>query len=132
MDNITHSLIGAGLANAGLRQKFGRGTTLALMLSSNLPDIDVFWGFVHPGPSSLYRRMLTHSVLGMPILAAVGALLLSRIYRNQSWSQLFGLFFVGIFGHICFDLVNSYGVVVLYPFSRTRYELGLIFIIDLV
>jgi hypothetical protein len=40
MDNITHSLFGATLARTPLGRA-GRGTTAALILASNAPDIDI-------------------------------------------------------------------------------------------
>jgi hypothetical protein len=40
MDNLTHSLFGATLARTPLGRA-GRGTTAALILSSNAPDVDV-------------------------------------------------------------------------------------------
>ncbi len=39
---------------------------------------------------------------------------------------------VGIAGHIFFDLLNSFGVVLFYPLSVKRYEFACVFIIDLI
>ena len=121
MDNLTHTCLGLVMAKSGLSEKFGRGTTLVLVVASNLPDIDVaasLWG----GQGFLARRMITHSVFGVPILAAAAALLFRRIYPHFSWKALFGLCLLGLGVHVFFDLVNSYGVVLLYPLSRTRFE----------
>jgi inner membrane protein len=130
MDNLTHSLIGAAVANAGLKQKLGRGTTWALIISSNIPDIDVFWGFVDPAPSFAYRRMLTHGILGVPLLCLAGAALHRRFFPNLTFKTCFLLYLLGTVLHVLFDLANSFGVVVLYPFSRHRFELSWLFIID--
>jgi inner membrane protein len=131
MDNLTHTLIGVAVANSGLRRKFGRGTVIALAIASNIPDIDVFWGFVHHGPSFAYRRMLTHGVLGIPALAALCAMVHRRFFPHVSFRNWFLLYLLGAVLHVGFDLANSYGVVVLYPFSRHRFELAWLFIIDL-
>ena len=40
MDNLTHSLFGATLARTPLARA-GRGTTAALLIASNAPDIDI-------------------------------------------------------------------------------------------
>ena len=40
MDNLTHTLFAATLARTALRRS-GRGTTTALILASNAPDIDI-------------------------------------------------------------------------------------------
>ncbi|MBV9080033.1 MAG: metal-dependent hydrolase [Elusimicrobia bacterium] len=131
MDNLTHSLIGVTAANAGLKKKFGPGTMAALVVSSNLPDIDVFWGFVNHMPNFFYRRMLTHSLLIMPVLAFLGAWIQRRISKSISLANLFALYLLGIGLHLVFDLVNSFGVVVFYPLSRMRLELAWVFIVDL-
>jgi hypothetical protein len=40
LDNITHTLFGATLARTPLGRA-GRGTTAALLLASNAPDVDI-------------------------------------------------------------------------------------------
>lgn len=131
MDNITHTMIGVGLARAGLSTKFGRGTTWILAIASNLPDLDVFIGLFGIENAFLLRRMFTHSVLGVPIIALAVSFLFSRLFPNLKFKTICLLTIVGMAVHVFFDLVNSYGVVFLYPFSGARYELAWIFIIDL-
>lgn len=130
MDNLTHSLIGYGLGEAGLRQRLGAGTTLALVVGSNLPDVDVVALFTGPG-AFLLRRGWTHSVLGMPLLALACAALMRRAYPALGTLRLF-LLLLGSMGlHVACDLLNSYGVRALLPFSDARFELGWVFIVDL-
>jgi inner membrane protein len=43
---------------------------------------------------------------------------------------LFGLSLLGIYAHIFFDLITSYGTQIFFPFSDKRYSLDLVFIID--
>lgn len=52
-------------------------------------------------------------------------------YPRQPLGRLFGLALLGAAVHVGFDLVNSYGVMLLHPFTRQRWELGCVFIIDL-
>ncbi|MFN0117177.1 MAG: metal-dependent hydrolase [Elusimicrobiota bacterium] len=132
MDNITHTLIGVTLSNAGLKTKFGKGTTWILAIASNLPDLDILGGLFISGESHFYRRMLTHSVFGMPIIAFLAALIFKKIFKEQKFSVILGLVLGGMAIHLFFDFVNSYGVVPFYPFSKERYELAWIFIIDLI
>ena len=40
MDNIAHSMLGVAMARAGLASRCGRGTTITLLVASNLPDVD--------------------------------------------------------------------------------------------
>jgi len=131
LDNLTHTLLGVSLANAGLSRRFGRGTLLTLAVASNLPDVDAFWAFAGVGDSLLYRRMFTHSVLGIPLLAAIAAGVFRWRYRHIPYKALLGLCLLAMTVHVFFDLLNSYGVVLLYPFSLKRFELAWVFIIDL-
>jgi membrane-bound metal-dependent hydrolase YbcI (DUF457 family) len=131
MDNLTHTLIGVAVAQAGLRRRVGRGATLALVIASNLPDIDVLGLLVAPANAFLFRRMFTHSVFGMPLLAVAGAALFHRYFPHQRFRVWLGLFLLGGVLHVFYDLANSFGVALLYPLNRGRFELGWIFIVDL-
>ena len=51
MDNVTHTLFALTLARTPLGRA-GRGTTMALVLASNAPDIDIV-ATVGGGPSYL-------------------------------------------------------------------------------
>ena len=130
MDNITHTLIGIGLAQAGLAQRLGRGTTMILAVASNLPDVDV--ACLAGGPLSfLWRRTLTHSLLGAVVLGLAASVLFRRLYPNLTWTAVLGLTFLGIAGHVFADLWNSYGVVLYWPFLWQRVDLDWVFILDL-
>jgi inner membrane protein len=130
MDNLAHTLIGVGVARAGLSKKFGSGTTLTLAVASNLPDIDIAWAVWDPIDRFLLRRTHTHALVALPLLAAALAVLLRLRYRDRPWRVLFGLSCLGIALHLLFDLVNAYGVVLLWPFSGRRFELACVFIVD--
>ncbi len=131
MDNLAHTLIGIGVARSGLAQRFGRGTTATLAIASNLPDIDTLWAWWDPWTRFMLRREHSHALVIVPVLAALLAWALQWRYREQPWLRLFGLSALGIQLHIVFDLVNSFGVVILWPFDVHRFELACIFIIDL-
>lgn len=131
MDNLAHTLIGVGVARAGLSRRFGPGTTLTLAISSNLPDVDVLWAIWDPMDRFLIRRTHTHALVALPVLAALLASALWWRRPDRSWRVLFGLSALGIALHLLFDLVNSFGVVLLWPFAPTRFELASVFIIDL-
>lgn len=131
MDNLAHTLIGIGVARSGLSRRFGAGTTATLAIASNLPDLDVFWTILDPWDRFMLRRTHSHAILALPVLASLLAFVLQRRYREQSWGVLFGLSALGIALHLLFDLVNSFGVVLFWPFSHRRFELASVFIIDL-
>jgi inner membrane protein len=132
VDNLAHTLIGIGVARSGLSRRFGPGTTATIAIASNLPDLDALYTIFDPWDRFLLRRTHTHALVALPLLAALLAFLLQRRYRERPWGVLFGLSLLGIVLHIAFDLVNSFGVVVLWPFSPHRFELESVFIIDLV
>jgi membrane-bound metal-dependent hydrolase YbcI (DUF457 family) len=131
MDNLTHTLIGVAVAESGLSRKFGRGATWVLAITSNLPDVDAILILFGTQESFLYRRMFTHSILGVLIISLVVSFLFKLWIKNIETSVLFSLSLLGMSLHVFCDLINSYGVVLLYPFSRTRFEFGTMFIIDL-
>lgn len=131
MDNLTHTLIGVAVARGFLRRRFGPGTTRILAIASNFPDVDVVTFLFNAQTSFLYRRTLTHSFLGMFLLALLSSWLFKRLFHSLSRRAIFGLSLLGIALHVFFDLLNSFGVVLLYPFSYYRFELAWVFIIDL-
>jgi inner membrane protein len=131
VDNVTHTLFGVALARAGLARKCGPGTTLVLALASNAPDVDGIWSRLVGGESFLIRRIATHALPVLPLWALVAALLLRPFVRRMPFLTLWLLCLLGMVGHTLLDLVNSYGVVLWWPFSRARHELALVFIIDL-
>jgi inner membrane protein len=132
VDNLAHTLIGIGIARSGLSRRFGPGTTATLAIASNLPDLDALYTILDPWDRFMLRRTHTHALIALPLLAALLALLLRRRYRERPWGVGFGLCLLGVVLHVAFDLVNSFGVVVLWPFSPHRFELESVFIIDLV
>ena len=80
MDNITHSLTGWALGQAGLKTHTRKGLAV-LILGANMPDIDVFFGWVGWEPLAMHRGF-THGLVGgvlvMPPLLAGLLWLLDR------------------------------------------------------
>ena len=143
MDNLTHSLIGAALGQAGLKRKTGLAMP-ALVIAANLPDIDAacfFWlhGTEHLG----FRRGITHGPIAMALLPLLlaGALWGYDRWQTQrgkrpegrlpvSFKWLFLLSLIGCLSHPLFDWFNNYGVRFLEPFSSTWFYGDVLFIID--
>ncbi|MBI3597609.1 MAG: metal-dependent hydrolase [Nitrospirae bacterium] len=132
MDPVTHTLVGVGMANAFLRKRIGPPAVPVLALASNLPDIDAVVHLTGDPTAILMRRTFGHSVFLLPLWSLGLALILRRFYPRLGFGRLFGLTLLGAFVHLFFDLVNSFGLVLLWPFSDWRPELAIIFIIDLV
>ncbi len=131
MDSVTHTLVGVGMANAFFKRRIGAPAVTILALASNLPDIDAIVHFSGDPTAVLLRRTFGHSIFTVSIWSLVLAIILRRFYPKIKLMTLFGLVLLGASIHLFFDLVNSFGVVLLWPFSDWRPELAIIFIIDL-
>lgn len=141
MDNLTHSLAGAALGQAGLKKKTGLGMA-ALIIAANLPDVDVL-GLLF-GHNLAWRRGWTHGPIAMlvlpPLLVAAlvwfdkwqtrrGTRPLDRLPLHYGW--LFALAYIGWASHPALDYLNTYGIRLLMPFSDRWFYGDTLFIIDL-
>ncbi|MEA3263618.1 MAG: metal-dependent hydrolase [Pseudomonadota bacterium] len=144
MDNLTHSLIGAVLGQAGLKRRTGLAMP-ALIIGANIPDIDAacfFWleGTEHLG----FRRGITH---GPPAMVLLPLLLVCALWWFDRWQSgrgtrpegrlpvnfrwLYLLSLIGTLSHPLFDWFNVYGIRLLEPFSSQWFHGDVLFIIDL-
>ncbi|MCS6816573.1 MAG: metal-dependent hydrolase [Blastocatellia bacterium] len=157
MDTITHGLITRLFAKAIVPERRGRDLIVLATICSVLPDVDILYGAGDPLAGLQNHRGFTHSLLGAVLLGfPLAALtyyrlphrLLKRarerstlphgVERRASPSERaaygFWAFYLasvlGIGSHIFFDLVTSYGTMILQPFSDRRFSLDLWFIID--
>lgn len=95
-----------------------------------LPDVDYFFIFWDRLAFIRYHRGFTHSLVALPLFALAGALL-GRFLGGPRWFKpLFILGLVVLGSHLLLDLATSYGTQILSPFSRRRFSLDWIFIID--
>jgi len=144
MDNITHTLVGLALADSGLKRRSRLGTA-ALLIGANLPDIDALvYFFGRGGASALaFRRGWTHGVLAMvvlPVALTAGLLGWDRLVRGSRDApgtgpalhpaQLLLLAALGVWSHPLLDLLNTYGVRLLMPFSGRWFFGDALFIVD--
>ncbi|MEX2181926.1 MAG: metal-dependent hydrolase [Gemmatimonadaceae bacterium] len=140
MDPITHTMAGAAMGRAGL----DRRTPLAgvtLMLAANAPDIDIFSLWLGTYASLAFRRGWTHGPLALVVLAvALTGLVLGwdRLVRRRRDPSLapvdarwtFILATAGVVSHPLLDLLNTYGIRLLMPFSGRWFYADAVFIID--
>lgn len=140
MDNLTHTLVGAALGQAGLKRRTGLAMP-ALMIGANLPDIDVLG--LPFGENLAWRRGWTHGPLALVVLPALLALGLMAYDRWQArrgtrpttrapvrTGPLLLLSYIGTLSHPLLDLMNNYGVRLLMPFSDRWFYGDTLFIID--
>ncbi len=130
MDLATHTLTGLLLSRTGINGPLGRPAKVALVVGAVLPDIDFIAG-LNGGISTLrFHRDLTHSFFGSFLLAMALAGLVYWFSSTKRFWALAGLSYLGVLSHIFLDVITSFGTQILSPFSRTRYALDLVSIID--
>ncbi len=143
MDNLTHSLVGAVLGQAGLKRTTGLAMP-ALVIGANLPDVDAACFFWLEGLEHLaFRRGITH---GPPALVLLPLILAGMLWGFDRWQTkrgtrpearlpvsfgwLFVLAFIGCLTHPAMDWLNVYGIRLLEPFSSQWFYGDTLFIID--
>jgi inner membrane protein len=143
MDNLTHSLVGAVLGQAGLKRTTGLAMP-ALIIGANLPDVDAacfFW--LHGTEHLAFRRGITH---GPPALVLLPLVLAGILWAFDRWQTrrgkrpearlpvrfgwLYAMAFIGCLSHPFFDWLNVYGIRLLEPFSSQWFYGDTLFIID--
>ncbi|KPF65322.1 metal-dependent hydrolase [Porphyrobacter sp. AAP60] len=143
MDNLTHSLVGAVLGQAGLKRTTGLAMP-ALIIGANLPDVDAACFFWLEGTEHLaFRRGITHGPPALVLLPLVLAGLLWAFDRWQTkrgkrpedrlpvrFGWLYAMAFIGCLSHPFFDWLNVYGIRLLEPFSSRWFYGDTLFIID--
>lgn len=143
MDNLTHSLAGWALGQAGLKTKTRKGLA-ALILGANMPDIDVFLGNAPWDPLAIHRGFthgLPGGVLFLPPILAGLLWLLDRWQLSGSaefksglpmrFGWLLALSYLGTLTHPFLDLLTTYSIQLFSPSSSAWYHADALFIIDI-
>lgn len=155
MDNVTHSLVGLGIAKIAVAIKNRPGAAaipvqgrkdaflcgLVGIVASNLPDLDLAFSGLTDGKLGylLHHRGHTHTLLGLLPLVALcvgGVMLANRLSRKDyltTSSDLFAVIGVTIASlamHIVMDYGNSYGVHPFWPFSYRWFYGDSLFIVE--
>jgi inner membrane protein len=131
MDNLTHSLTGLMLSQAGLNRFYPRAT-LVLIVSANIPDIDIL--AITRGPLYYFEqhRGITHSIAALPVMALLSALVACAFGRTmRGWLAAWAIAIIGVASHLLLDWTNIYGIRLFLPFSAEWVHLDLINLFDL-
>jgi inner membrane protein len=137
MDNLCHTLAGAVLAEAGLRRRTPLAVPTAL-IGANLPDLDALAYLRDPLFALSVRRGWTHGVLALLVLPALLAVLMlgwDRLVRRRRDDRadplgLLSVAAAAVLSHPLLDLMNTYGVRLLMPFSGHWFHGDALFIVD--
>ena len=141
MDNLCHTLVGAALAEAGLRRKTPLATA-TLLVAANLPDVDSVLYWVNRADTAYgLRRGWTHGLPAMavwPFVLTGLVLLWDRLVRRRRNpaaeparpSALLWLSLIALLTHPFLDFVNTYGMRWLMPFRDVWSYGDTLFIVD--
>lgn len=142
MDNLTHSLVGALIGQAGLKSRTGLAMP-ALIIGANIPDVDGVCMALGDMQQLALRRGLTHGPIAWVALPLVLAALLYGWDRWQTqrgtrpearlpvhFGWLFTLSFIACLSHPALDWMNTYGIRLLEPFSSRWLYGDVLFIAD--
>jgi inner membrane protein len=132
MDTVSHGIAGSVFSRTLTDRPTARAALVLGLVGAMLPDMDMF--FLNTRMEYLRgHRGWTHTFLLLPVFALALALLAKVAYRYARHAPVSTLFLfaaVGIASHIAFDWITSFGIMFFIPFSRHRYALDWIFILD--
>ena len=148
MDPVTHLMTGAVLSRAGFNRKAAYAT-LAMTLAAEVPDLDILWSFKGPVAAFEHHRGWTHTLIGLPIEAAIVAGVVwlihrwfgHRIHSTRShpagqmpapihWPRIYLLSLIALLSHLLLDWTNNYGIRPFFPFNPRWYAGSFVFIIE--
>ena len=134
MDNLCHTLVGAALAEAGLKRRSPRAYA-TLLIGANLPDLDAVAMFT--GNALGFRRGITH---GLPALLVLPLVLTGVMVLWDRWrpgrdgpvtpARLLGVAALAIATHPFLDWLNTYGMRWLMPLDGQWCYGDALFIVD--
>ncbi len=133
MEPLTQALLGASVARVA-SPELGRRALVWGALVGMAPDLDVLLAPLHGGYGELlYHRGTTHSLWFGPAVGPLVAWLLwrwrdpERTTALRAWVKVCVL---ALFTHPLLDLFTPYGTQLLAPFSRARFAVHGVGIID--
>lgn len=121
MDVITHGVSGALLARGLFEGPAREAATLALTTGALFPDFDLVLLAKGRFAYLTGHRGITHSAAGIPLFAPLVAALLHAVGPEASYAFYLGLVALGMGLHVLFDLITSWGTMILAPFSKRKF-----------
>jgi inner membrane protein len=136
MDSITQAALGALCGELVLGKKLGNKGILWGLLFGTLPDLDIIaYPFLTASEQLGWHRGISHSIFMMFVAAALFGWLLHKIHQKKdaeiSYARAAWFVFLAWSTHVLIDCFNSYGTMILEPFSSKRISINNLFIIDL-
>ncbi|HUU43370.1 MAG TPA: metal-dependent hydrolase [Planctomycetota bacterium] len=131
MDTVTQVLLGTAIGEAGFRERLGWPAVLAGGVFALLPDLDIATWFAGPWTFIRHHRVESHALIVVTAAAFVAGWAAWRLAKRRgsvaAWITLAAL---ALITHVLLDWCTSYGTTLWWPFTRTRYALDVVAIID--
>lgn len=141
MDNLTHALAGAAIAECALPRPARPDTRRVFMVAgavaANAPDLDLVYTWITEAPLGylLHHRGHTHTWPGLLVLGALVLLVVrywpaARAAIGASYGRFSAVVAVALTSHLLLDTANSYGTHLLYPMTSRWYYGDAVFIFE--
>jgi inner membrane protein len=129
MDPLTQGLLGAACGQALCGRSLGRHALVIGALVGMAPDLDVLANATGPLAEWTWHRSATHSLWFGPAIGPLVGYALRKWKRGplRAWVVLA---VAALLTHPLLDLFTTYGTQLLAPFSRQRFALDAVAIID--
>lgn len=123
MDIVAHALLGVALSRAGL-QRVSKHATWLLLTAAVIPDVDYLARAGGVLAELEWRHGYTHSLLAIPLLAAVCVGLIAAFRREAlDWFSAWWIACIGVASHLLLDWTGSQGIRAGLPFSSKWFHL---------
>jgi len=129
VDPLTQGLLGASCGQALYGRVLGRDAIVWGAVVGMSPDLDVALNATGPMGEWLWHRGFTHALWFGLVLGPVLGWLLWR-WKGGRATDWIGLAVVALVTHPLLDVFTTYGTQLLAPFSRHRFALDAVAIID--
>ena len=132
MDTLTHALIGANIAGlAGHSISMTDPVFLGPVLASMAPDLDIVMQVKGDLAYIKSHRGISHSLPSLLILSGIITVFLYSILPTSvPVTTLFAVTAAGALSHSLFDMLNSYGVKLLWPLYRPKVTCNILSLVD--
>ncbi|SCY06081.1 metal-dependent hydrolase [Alkaliphilus peptidifermentans] len=130
MDPLSHAIIGLSIHGLSQAPSLGNPASIGALIGAIAPDLDIITRIKGDYVYLKHHRVETHSIPGIIGVSLLITLGLSLIYSSFVFREVFLWTMIGALSHVVFDLLNSYGVALLYPLNRKKYSINLIMIYD--
>ena len=132
MDPITHALVGANIAGlSGHGMSLSDPLFLGPTLASMAPDLDIIMQFKGDLAYLKNHRGFSHSLPGVVMIGSATALMLHFLLGGRApLASLMLLSIAGALSHSFMDILNSYGVKLLWPLINKKITFSLLGLVD--